>query len=330
MEHRTTILDSARVSVPENQRGFPALVEHYAQGGTEAFLDFWAAERTRVEGPFRRQGALLFRGFGIDSQEAFEQVMAHLQTRLLTYVDGNSPRTKLGRGVYTSTEYPPEYFISLHNELSYSARWPGRLFFCCVTPPNEGGETALTDSRALLLALPEPLVDEFRRKQVRYIRNLHGGKGFGPSWQKTFETPERSVVEEYARESGLDLDWLTDGTARLTNVRPATARHPLTGEELWFNQADQFHPSTHPEPVYRSMIALYKGREHQLPQNATFGDGGAIPLAHLNAIRETTRARLALFQWQKGDLLMVDNMLMAHGRMPFKGPRKILVSMTAE
>ena len=44
------------------------------------------------------------------------------------------PKTKKSKGVYTdkagvytSTEYPPEFFISLHNELSYSTRWPSRL-----------------------------------------------------------------------------------------------------------------------------------------------------------------------------------------------------------
>ena len=298
--------------------------------GVEFFLDFWSKERAWLEGEFRRYGAVLFRGFQISTQEIFQDLMAQLNSRLVSYIDGNSPRTKLGRDVYTSTEYPAEYFISLHNELSYAARWPARLFFCCATAPPEGGETPLADSRRLLRALPPGLVSEFHRRRVRYIRNLHGGKGFGPSWQKTFETTERGVVEAYAGQAGLDLAWLPDGSARLTNVRPATAHHPVTGEEVWFNQADQFHPSTHPEAVCKAMMALYKGREDQLPQNATFGDETHIKLEYLETIRATTRAHLALFRWRTGDLLMLDNMLVAHGRMPFQGPRRILVSMTAE
>jgi alpha-ketoglutarate-dependent taurine dioxygenase len=39
------------------------------------------------------------------------------------------------------------------------------------------------------------------------------------------------------------------------------------------------------------------------------------------------REAAVCFAWQKGDLLMVDNMLVAHGRAPFTGPRRILVAM---
>ena len=116
---------------------------------------------------------------------------------------------------------------------------------------------------------------------------------------------------------------------KLFNVGPGTATHPVTGEEVWFNQADQFHPSTHPEPLYKSLMALYKSRDDRLPQNATFGDGTPIPLDYLTTIRETVRRQMALFPWEHGDLLAVDNMLVMHGRMPFKGARRILVSMSA-
>ena len=100
---------------------------------------------------------------------------------------------------------------------------------------------------------------------------VHGGRGFGPSWQKTFqlETPEE--LEAYAKNADIDLEWQGKG-ARLLATRPAVRRHPETGEEMWFNQADQFHPTTHPPAVYESMMKLYAGREDKIPQTATFGD----------------------------------------------------------
>jgi alpha-ketoglutarate-dependent taurine dioxygenase len=297
--------------------------------GVDAFLDRWSDDADAIEAALHYCGAVLFRGFEIDHQDRFERVAGELKHDLVDYVDGNSPRTKVAAGVYTSTEYPPDYFISLHNELSYSARWPARLFFCCITAPDEGGETPLCDGRDLLAALPAGLVDRFRARGIQYIRNLHGGKGFGPSWQATFETIDRRVVEDHARATGMDLAWTSGGGVRLTIVRPATQRHPVTGEEVWFNQADQFHPSTHPRPVYESMLALYRGREDLLPQDARFGDGGAIPAEDLAVIRDVTRQQMARFPWQRGDLLMIDNMLVSHGRMPFRGPRKVLVAMTA-
>jgi alpha-ketoglutarate-dependent taurine dioxygenase len=322
----------AELAVLNQEHGFPLEVRPKPGHANtpENFLNLWRTEREMFDSQLYRCGALLFRGFGISDQDTFQAVVAQLKERLLDYVDGNSPRKKVGGGVYTSTEYPADYFISLHNELSYSAQWPGRLMFCCVCEPTEGGQTPLVDSRALLRNLPQELVDDFRRRGVKYIRNLHAGKGFGPSWQTTFETTTHQFVEEYAKASGMDVTWNSDGSLCLSNVRPATVRHPVTQEEVWFNQVDQFHPSTHPEAVYKSLKVLYRGREDKLPQNATFADATPIPPEYLETIRDVTRKQMILFDWQKGDLLMVDNMLTAHGRMPFKGPRRILVAMTAQ
>jgi alpha-ketoglutarate-dependent taurine dioxygenase len=33
------------------------------------------------------------------------------------------------------------------------------------------------------------------------------------------------------------------------------------------------------------------------------------------------------FRWERGDVLLLDNYLVAHGRNPYEGPRKILVAM---
>lgn len=298
--------------------------------GTDALLRLWERDREELEAEMHLAGALLFRGFDISETDHFQAVMAQMKSSLLDYIDGNSPRTKVGGGVYTSTEYPPDYFISLHNELSYSSSWPKRLFFCCIVEPAEGGETPLIDSRTLLNVLPTEIVEAFRAKQIKYIRNLHSGNGFGPSWQKTFATEDPREAERYANASGMNSQWLTDGILRLWTTRPATTHHPVTGEEVWFNQADQFHPTTHPEPIYKAMRDVYKNRIEWLPQNATFGDDSPIPEEWLQTIRQVTRENLTTFPWQRGDLLMVDNVLAAHGRMPFKGPRKILVAMTSK
>ena len=81
--------------------------------------------------------------------------------------------------------------------------------------------------------------------------------------------------------------------------------------------------------MFEAIMELYEGFEDDMPEYATFGDGSAIPLQYLDVIRATTRKLQVTFDWRRGDLLMVDNMLLAHGRMPFSGERKILVAMTA-
>ncbi|MGA8806777.1 MAG: TauD/TfdA family dioxygenase [Thermoanaerobaculia bacterium] len=314
------------IAPPESAQPLPLIVS--AAGSPDALLDQYEAERESMDARLLQHGALLFRGFGIDAEETLSRVVRAIGGEPLGYVDGNSPRRKLGSGVYTSTEYPPEFFISLHNELSYSSRWPARVFFCCAVAPQNGGETPLADSRRILQRLPADVRDAFVTREVKYIRNLHGGRGFGPSWQATFETENRDEVSEFCRTEGTEARWNDDGGLTITQVRPSTRIHPKTGEEVWFNQADQFHPSTHPAAIYESLLAVYGGREELMPQTATFGDGSRIPVAMLDEVRQTVREEMRLFSWQRGDLLMVDNMLVCHGRRPFTPPRKILVAMT--
>jgi alpha-ketoglutarate-dependent taurine dioxygenase len=318
---------NAKVVDPEHN--LPLLIEPEA-GDSDPGDPLGAFARRHQEEVERRllvHGAVLLRAFGVDTQEAFRRATGAFAGELLDYVDGNSPRTKLGSGIYTSTEYPAKYVISLHNELSYSPRWPLRLFFGCLVAPLAAGETVLASSRAILASLPAALVEEFRAKGVKYIRNLHGGSGLGPSWQDTFETADREAVARLCEQSGASYEWIGDGL-RLSHLRPALARHPRTGEEVWFNQADQFHPSTHPPEVYAALMSLYGEREEDLPQNVRFGDDTPIAVAMLEEIRAVTRRHCVFFPWRQGDFLIVDNMLVSHGRAPFTGPRKILVAMS--
>jgi alpha-ketoglutarate-dependent taurine dioxygenase len=269
--------------------------------------------RKELQQELLKSGALLFRGFPVMSASQFAQFARQFSGReLFNYVGGASPRQRLVDGVYTSTEYPQHLHLSLHNEMSYTYRWPTHLFFTCVEAPAQGGETPIADSRALLRCIPKDIVQEFSRRQVKYLRRLHSFVNDGYSWQEAFETDDRRVVEEYCEEGNVSFEWQTDDTLLLIETRPATTTHPLTGEEVWFNQADSFHSSGDP----KSRL------------DAWFGDGGEISDRSLVQIRAAMKSVTVLIKWQPGDVLVLDNVLTAHGRCPFTGPRKILLTMT--
>jgi len=201
------------------------------------------------------------------------------------------------------------------------------LIFACIRPADCGGETPLVSSADLLRHLDPTIVEEFTRRRIKYIRNIHGGYGVGPSWQTTFGSTSKAEVEEFCRKTSTQFQWLADDQLRLTQVRPAVAVHPKTGEQVWFNQADQFHPFTNPPDVQEGLIELYGSDPDNFPQNARFGDDGEIDVKMLQAIRDITAALMTRFPWQEGDALLIDNMLVAHGRMPFIGERKVIVSL---
>jgi hypothetical protein len=296
-----------------------------ADGGTgAAALAEWLDGRSDLQALLDREKALVFRGFQV-TEERIGPVMDRLLPNRLPYVHGNSPRTKVGDNVYTSTEYPAEFTISLHNELSYAHRWPARLMFCCVTAAETGGATPVTDAELWLESLDYDVRERFA-DGIRYTQNLHGGVGLGKSWQDTFETDDRNAVEEFLAASRAVGEWQRDGGLRVIQLRPATVRHPRTNAEVWFNQSDQWHPAALGDEAGAALAKLLP--PDRLPQSVSFADGEPIPAEYVLQIRDRALEAAVDVDWSPGDILLIDNLLVAHGRRPFTGARRVLVAMS--
>jgi alpha-ketoglutarate-dependent taurine dioxygenase len=308
-----------KTSFPDQQK-LPLTVEPQETGA--AALETILENRDFFEGELLKYGAVLFRGFGARSVEEFQTFVRRFSGKdLLDYAGGVSPRVSLNKGVYTSTEYPPDLTLSLHNEMSYSDAFPSRVYFFCLVEPKTGGETTVGDSRRILQKIDPVIVDIFKTKKIRYDRNLSGEKGTGYAWQDAFETDDKMEVENFCRRMGAEFEWKSDGNLRVSQIRPATEIHPQTKEEVWFNQADGFHPSNLDAETYELMKGNFR-------LNACFGDGTPFEISMLAHIREVLRRETVPVKWRFGDILVLDNRLAAHGRMPFSGARKIIVAMT--
>jgi alpha-ketoglutarate-dependent taurine dioxygenase len=307
---------------PSGRGGGAPLVIRPAVDGVD--LVNWARSDAEFIGSsLREYGAILFQNFKGHSVAQFEQLIAATSGAMMDYRDRSSPRSAVTANVYSSTDHPPDQTILLHNENSYSAAWPLKIYFHCVTPATSGGETPLADCRKVLARLDPVVRDRFRQKQVMYVRNF--GDGIGLPWPTAFQTTERAGVEEYCRGNALDFEWGGGDRLRIRGVRPAIATHPQTGEEVWFNQASLFHPSTLEPGVRADLLSHFK--EEELPLNAYYGDGSPIEAAALEVIHEAYERETILFPWRAGDTLMLDNMLFAHGRRPFEGARRVVVGM---
>lgn len=266
-------------------------------------------------------GGVLLRGFAVPTVDDFRAFAAGFGLPLLSYEFGSTPRTEVGGGVYTSTEYPAHQAIPLHNEQAYTREWPMRIWFHCVTASPEGGETPIADSRAVLRRMPAAVRERFA-PGILYVRNY--GE-FDVPWQKVFNTDSRAEVEAYCRKTGIRWEWLPDGELRTTQLCQAIETHPASGAAVWFNQAHLFHVSNL-QPEVRESLEDLLGVEN-LPRNTYFADGSPIPDAILDEVRAVLDAETVSFRWEAGDVLMLDNMLAAHARAPFKGPRKVVVAM---
>ncbi|MFP5263068.1 MAG: TauD/TfdA family dioxygenase [Blastocatellia bacterium] len=287
-------------------------------------LRAWAnANQDTLEADLNRHGAILFRHFHLSDVGEFEGFISDLCGELLEYRERSSPRHNVHGNIYTSTDYPADQSIFPHNENSYQRTWPLKIFFFCLTPALEGGETPLVSSRAIYQKLDPRIREKFERKQVMYVRN-YGGR-FGLPWQKVFQTEDPAQAQAYCLKQGIETEWLSNDRLRTRQVRPAVARHPYTNEWVWFNHAVFFHTSTLRDDIRQTILEEVAGND--LPSQAYYGDGSALEASALDELRGLYREQAVLFQWERGDLLMVDNMLTAHGRQPFKGPRSVVVGM---
>ena len=286
-------------------------------------LTEWTSNnRDSIVQKLRTHGAILFRGFNPNSVEEFEQFLRLLVGDLLPYSYRSTPRSEVSGRIYTSTEYPAHQSIPLHNEMSYTREWPGMLGFFCVEPAPEGGETPIADSRRVFNLIAPAIRETFINKGVMYVRNY--GEALDLSWQNVFQTSDRAEVEAYCRKTDIQFEWKDQDILRTSQVCQAVANHPQTGEPVWFNQAHLFHVSSLDSTVRDSLLSLADGEP---PRNAYYGDGTSIEESALEQIREIYTKEAVVFGWQKHDILLLDNMLAAHGRRPFRGARKIVVGM---
>ena len=156
-----------------------------------------------------------------------------------------------------------------------------------------------------------------------YTRAYHDAVGL--PWQEVFQTSDRAEVEAYCAANGITTDW-SGGMLRTRQRRPAVVTHPLTGATVWFNQAHLFHVNNLPIEVRESLLSIYA--EEDLPRHAYVGDGSPITDGEFDAIRRAFDPPTLAEPWETGDLLTIDNILVSHGRRPFRGDRRVLVAMT--
>jgi len=303
------------------------LVVQLKEMSPDAFISHYVNNKLKYEELLRTNGSVKFSGVRIDNLETFQYIVNSISEKFLAYIDGTSPRTKLTGHVYTSTEYDPSQRITMHNELSYSAKWPSKIFFTCLTPAQTGGETLLADSREMLKRMDKDIVEEIERKGVMYIRNLHSGNGIGSSWQKAFETEDRAQLEEYCRQLSIEFEWHGSDILRLRQPSRGIIEHRVTREKVWFNQIDQFHPCQLGEELYTSMTAIYDSPE-DFPTYVKYGDGTDISEDVIKKVLKTSEEITIAPPWNRNELLIVDNELVSHGRNKFTGDRKVLVAMS--
>ena len=307
---------------------FPSVVLNQGQFSSVEETNTWIqANLVALEAELSKSGALLFRGFPINSAETFDAFSAAFGYPSFTYKESlsNAVRINFTERVFTANEAPKDVEIYLHHEMAQTPISPEKLFFFCNSAAEQGGATPICRSDQLFKALkaesPE-LAKKFENKGLRYTTHMpsvdDAESGQGRSWASTLSVETAEQAEEKLAELGYRWEWLADNSLKaITPVLPAV----LTlddGKQVFYNQ----------------LVAAYMGwagvRDN--PSSAlAFGDGSAIPKEALERIAELSEDFTFDLQWQDGDVALLDNKITMHGRRPYSGDRKrqVLVALAA-
>jgi alpha-ketoglutarate-dependent taurine dioxygenase len=310
-----------RIDRPGRGAGWrPATVEAALPG---LAADEWVAGHLAlVRELLAESGAVRLRGMRLTAQTFGAMVSAVAGAPLAEYVNRSTPRSRVSGKVFTSTEYPRDQAIPMHSEQSYTRAWPLVLGFWCVHPAASGGETPLAPTDRVLRALPAELVERYEAHGVRYERWYQPHLDL--PWQSVFQADSPAEVDRICAAAGIETQWHDGGVLHTRQVAQATTVCPASGRRAWFNQAHLFHVAALPAAARQALRATVGDR---LPRHAQLGDGQPIPDRDIEMIQAAFASAAWHEPWCGGDVLLVDNIAVAHGRRPFTGDREVLVAM---
>jgi len=291
-------------------------------------------------------GGVCLRGFErVATAADFSDVMAAISSELMDYVGGASPRDVVHGKIMTATKMHSSLSLPLHQEMAYTDDFPAEIAFFCAQPPTEGGETTTGDMRLITRALDPALRERFARKGGVQLRrtlpsrdSLHKKPGVPKSWHEAFGTDDRAAAERIAAARGWRADWLEDGSMQLwQEIRPFTIRHPLTGDEVYFNHVHTFSPYctvkwARDDGRLEEAAAIERAfaeAPHMLDR-MFHGDGSEISAEDALSLRELHQRFAVPHRWMRGDILLLDNILFSHGRRIFAGERSIQVALVKQ
>ena len=325
-----TNIEVKDVAVPGQQAHpevFPYILTPAGKTPTlEETLNWAKATRDQHVETLSRHGAILFRGFPIVDANDFDAFIRSFGLGSFTYEESLSNAVRINKTdlVFTANEAPKDVSIFLHHEMAQTPLFPSRLFFCCTQAADERGQTPLCRSDVVLQRLEAADPDFVRactELGVRYSNTMplepDPEAGQGRSWRSTLGVDTREQAEARLGELGYSYEWLPDGSIRATTPRLPAVRTLVDGRRVFFNQ----------------LIAAFRGwkdAQDDPTRVICYGDDSPISVDGMQAAIEIADELSFDLAWQAGDVALVDNFLVMHGRRPFEGKRTVLVSLVAD
>lgn len=308
----------------DRENDFPWIFKNSDERQGAAEVAEWVeTHRQEVELGLAKVGAVLFRGFPVRTAQDFDAFVAAFGWENFPYSESLSNAVRVNRTprVFTANEAPSGVTIYLHHEMAQTPVYPAKLFFFCEQPAETGGATPICPSDLLWHQLAHQFpafARDCEEKGLRYSHTMPGEadatSGMGRSWRDTLGVTDREQAEQRLLKLGYTWQWLADGSLRVTTPRLQAVRDLGNGRKSFFNQ----------------LIAAYcgwKDARNDPSKSIKFGDGSPLDSEAVLGAIELAKQLTVDLEWQQGDVALLDNFAVMHGRKPFTGTRKVLASL---
>ena len=323
---------------------FPTLLEPCTRdvaADLGAALDWAHRSRYDIEARLAATGALVFRGFPIDSAEHFAKFVEALGYPNFAYqgAGGNAVRKNVvGDRVFTANESPPDRVIPFHHELAQTPVFPHRVLFFCDIPAATGGATPLLDSHRVYTRIRDQLpefMEELETKGVRYTRVMtrddRPDSAVGRGWAGTFGVETLDQLRAALDGTGQSFEILVD----VPGVDPTRCPIRHYTSTLAAIRVDDADPRRRAR-FFNQLLAAHDGWRDELNppgMSVVFGDGSPIPADAMEVVARAHEEEAVAVPWRHGDVMLLNNLQVMHARERFANgdaPRRVLASLAGD
>ena len=274
--------------------------------------DPMAVDTTRVIDALKAHGAVLIQGLEL-TREGFPAFTERFLDSFIEYVGGaDNDRGSALKGSNTVLQVTggnaARFAIPMHAEMFYTEPRPKTMFFACMRPADENGETTIADGIAIWNDLPEDAKALFETKKLVY-RRIYTDE----TWHNVYKTDDLQRVRDLCAETGVQLIERDDGA--IETIHSCHAYHD--------------HPAGR---AFVNSILTWAGREYLLGKDDSklrFEDGSELSRDMLWAINDICEKHTVNIPWQPGTVALVDNYRVMHGRRAYEDTgRDIIMRMS--
>jgi hypothetical protein len=298
-------------------------------------LEWFTSKRTEIMEQLQKYGAIMFRNFEtMTDAEGFRSFYESLQLNPCLdpiHTSGLRDMTAKKDAVYEAVNKPSlaQHYIGLHNESTFVKTAAFGAFVCFQPATEGGGEFTLADGAKILENMDKDVAERIYNNKVRIsVSNLDLNflgalpddmQGGAMDWFKDL------IFKGVAPKFDMDLEMIynadNSNKYRLQAVEHPQSpfnRHPVTGQPVWFCNMHNHsrylrdrRPCTVPEV---GMTDVYSG------------DLSTINYDDVRAVNEACEKSIVEIMMKKGDVILLDNYRVLHGRKTFKGERSHCVT----